>query len=66
MKTKSQTLLTITIWRFFTKKQVLFFLVPLIISTLLGYLFHDLVMGVTNGVVTGIIFLILANYFIKK
>ena len=34
-------------------KQFLFFLVPLIISILLGYLFHDLMMGITNGIITG-------------
>jgi hypothetical protein len=65
MKTKSQTLNNNNMEVFY-EKQVLFFLVPLIISTLLGYLFHDLVTGVTNGVVTGIISLIHANYFIKK
>lgn len=50
----------------FIKKQILFFLVPLIISILLGYLTHNLMRGVTNGIILGIIFAIFATYVIKE
>ncbi len=48
------------------KKQLLFFLIALVTSTLLGYLSHDLMKGVTNGIIIGIIFAIFATYFIKE
>ncbi len=48
------------------KKQILFFLVPLITSILLGYLTHNLMRGVTNGIILGIIFAIFATYVIKE
>jgi hypothetical protein len=43
---------------FSIKEQLLFFLIPLIVSILLEYLFHDLARGIANGVIIGIIFAI--------
>ena len=49
--------------RFLVKKRILFFFVALISSTLLGYFYNELWIGVINGIVVGIVLAIFANFY---